>query len=143
MASSTTPIRPDRIRKIDGSFTFIPSRFLHDGFLASLSHDEAVLYLFLLLASNRHGVSRYHYDRICKTIGMDGDTYVQARNGLVAKELIAFDGSRFQVLALPPHPVVVPTPSNVDSDPTDRTHAPRDRSRSLQSIRDILAGLEQ
>jgi hypothetical protein len=33
------------------------------------------------------------------------DDYVNARNGLLAKDLIAFDGSRFQVLSLPSKPV--------------------------------------
>jgi hypothetical protein len=31
------------------------------------------------------------------------DDYIQARNGLIDKGLIAFDGRQFQVLALPPH----------------------------------------
>ena len=29
------------------------------------------------------------------------EDYVQARNGLIHKDLIAFDGTRFQVLSLP------------------------------------------
>ena len=36
------------------------------------------------------------------------DEYLLARDSLIAKDLIAFDGSRFQVLSLPMSPVVHP-----------------------------------
>lgn len=102
------PIRPDRIRRIEGGFAFIPSRFLHEGFFASLSHAERSLYLFLLLAGDRHGVSFYSYERICSTLEMTPDDYIAARNSLIDKDLVAFDGTRFQILSLPPAPVSRP-----------------------------------
>lgn len=95
---------PDRVRRIDGSFAFIPHRFLREGFFASVSADERSLYLFLLLAGDRSGVSFYSYDRICSTLELDPDAFIEARNGLLAKDLVAFDGARFQVLSLPPAP---------------------------------------
>jgi hypothetical protein len=105
------PLIPDRSRRIDGqSFAFVPHRFLRDGFLCALSADEQRLYLFLVLAADRNGMSFYHYDRICSTLEMVVEDYVDARNGLLAKDLIAFDGSRFQVLSLPPKPVYRPIP---------------------------------
>ena len=105
-AISRAPIRPDRIRSIGGqSFAFVPHRFLREGFLSSLSPDEQRLYLFLVLAADRNGLSFYHYDRICAILEMVLDDYVDARDGLLAKDLIAFDGSRFQVLSLPEKPV--------------------------------------
>jgi hypothetical protein len=36
---------------------------------------------------------------------MDLDQYISARNGLIEKDLIAFDGTVFQVLELPATPV--------------------------------------
>ena len=50
---------PDRVRRINGGFSFIPHRFLTDGFLASLDQSEILLYLFLILASDRNGLSFY------------------------------------------------------------------------------------
>jgi hypothetical protein len=103
------PLVPDRVRRIDGqSFAFVPHRFLRNGFLCSLSADEQRLYFFLVLAADRNGMSFYHYDRICSTLEMVVEDYVDARNGLLAKDLIAFDGSRFQVLSLPAKPVYPP-----------------------------------
>jgi len=99
------PVQPDRVRRIDGGFAFIPNRFLHDGFFASLSDAERSLYFFLLLAGDRNGVSYYSYDRICTTLEMILDDYIATRNALIAKDLVAFDGTRFQVLSLPPRPI--------------------------------------
>ena len=42
---------PNRIRRIDGGFSFIPHRFLADGFLATLTQKELLLYLFLIIVS--------------------------------------------------------------------------------------------
>lgn len=94
-------LNPDRIRRINGGFSFIPHRFLFDGFLATLQQKEILLYLFLVLASDRHGLSFYSYDTICTLLQMNLDQYINARNGLIGKDLIAFDGTIFQVLELP------------------------------------------
>jgi hypothetical protein len=68
---------------------------------SSLQQKEILLYLFLVLASDRHGLSFYSYDKICTLLQMDLDQYINARNGLIEKDLIAFDGTVFQVLELP------------------------------------------
>ena len=94
-------LNPERVRRINGGFCFIPHRFLGDGFLASLGRGELLLYLFLVLASDRLGLSFYGYDSICTLLEMSLDEYVEARNGLMEKDLIAFDGTVFQVLELP------------------------------------------
>ena len=96
---------PDRVRRIDGGFSFIPHRFLADGFLSSLSQKEILLYVFLTLVSDRHGLSFYSYDSICSLLQITADQYVDARNALIKKDLIAFDGTLFQVLDLPPKPI--------------------------------------
>lgn len=97
-------LTPERVRKINGSFAFIEHRFLRDGFLASLSHQELLLYLFLVLAADRHGLSFYSFDRTCTLLQMATEDYIQARNGLIDKDLLAFDGYLFQVLSLPQSP---------------------------------------
>jgi hypothetical protein len=94
-------LSPDRIRQIDGSFGFIPHRFLTDGFLAALSQHELLLYLFLILAADRYGLSFYNCNSICSLLGLTADQYQKARDGLIGKDLIAFDGTIFQVLSLP------------------------------------------
>ena len=103
------PIVPERVRVIAGqSFAFIPHRFLREGFFASLRADELRLYFLLVLAADRHGVSFYHYDSICSLLELPLESYLRTRNALIAKDLIAFDGTRFQVLSLPERPHVEP-----------------------------------
>ncbi len=94
----------DRIRRIDGGFSFIPHRFLTAGFLASLQQQELMLYVFLVVAADRHGLSYYSYERICSLLHMTVEQYTAARDGLIEKDLIAFDGTLFQVLSLPASP---------------------------------------
>lgn len=103
--SDQPPIIAERVRLIGGhSFAFIPHRFLQDGFLSSLTPNERSLYLFLVLAADRRGISFWSYERICSVLELYLDLYIEARNGLIEKDLIAFDGRRFQVLELPEKP---------------------------------------
>ena len=92
---------PDRVRKITGTFGFIEHRFLQEGFFYSLSHYELLLYLFLILVADRHGLSFYSYDKMCSLLRITVDEFILARDGLIEKDLIAFDGRTFQVLSLP------------------------------------------
>jgi hypothetical protein len=52
---SRTPILAARVRRIEGSFAFLPHRFLRGGFFASLTKNELALYVFLVLAADRDG----------------------------------------------------------------------------------------
>ena len=94
-------LKPDRIRRIDGGFSFIPHCFLAAGFLATLNQRQLLLYLFLCLVSDRYGLSFYGYGAICSFLELSFDQYIEARDALIKKDLIAFDGTIFQVLALP------------------------------------------
>ena len=112
----------DRIRHIDGGFSFIPHRFLTDGFLEALNQPELLLYIFLVLAADRYGLSYYSYDRICSLLQLSIEQYITATEGLIKKDLIAFDGTLFQVLELPqkllPGPTVPPRSKNENPVPS-------------------------
>jgi len=107
-------INPDRIRRIEGGFSFIPHRFITDGFLTFLTQKELLLYLFLVLVSDRYGLSYYAYDSICSLLRFSLDQYIEARNGLVEKDMISFDGTLFQVLDLPSKPNQTNPPESRD-----------------------------
>ena len=83
------PVQPDRVRRIERGFAFVPNRFLHGGFFASLSHTERSLYFFLVLAGDRNGVSYYSYDRICTTLEITLDD--QERGAIDDAQLAALD----------------------------------------------------
>lgn len=105
-------INPNRIRRIEGGFSFIPHRFLTDGFIRSLNQKELLLYFFLVLSSDRYGISFYSYDVICSCLELCLDDYIVARDGLVENDLIAFEGNLFQVLSLPERPVSKSAPGH-------------------------------
>lgn len=100
-----TPILPQRTRAIQGSFAAIEHRFLRSGFWETLNQHELLLYLFLVLVGDRQGLSWYGYDKIMSLLAFSLDEYIWARDGLINKDLIAFDGRMFQVLSLPETPV--------------------------------------
>jgi hypothetical protein len=102
------PLVCHRIRKIEGSFAWISHRFLRSGFFASLTQHELLLYFFLVLAADRQGLSYYHYDKICSLLRFSVEDYIVARDQLIEKDLIAFNGAFFQVISLPRVPVVQP-----------------------------------
>ena len=99
------PLVPDRIRKIESGFGFIPTRFLTGGFFLSLSQAEKLIYFLLVLVSDRDGLSYYSQDKMSSLLELSLDEYLEARNGLIRKSLIAFNGLIFQVLSLPAKPI--------------------------------------
>jgi hypothetical protein len=102
-------LRPDRIRKIEGSFSWIDHRFITGGFLRDLSTIEIVLYLFLVAVSDRNGLSFYHDDRIATLLKIDLAALGKAREGLTLRSLLAYAPPLYQILSLPPQPVLLPS----------------------------------
>jgi hypothetical protein len=95
---------PERTRSTGNSFCFIPHRFLTGGFLQTLTRHELSLYLLLVLASDKNGLSFYGDKRICSILGLKEEDYLFARSCLIHKDLIGYDGTLFQVLSLPQTP---------------------------------------
>ena len=90
-----------RVRRIRGGFSFIPHSFVTNGYLNVLDGNELLLYFFLILVADRHGLSFYNDQSICNLAHLSLDNYIHAREGLIKKDLIAYDGTLFQVLDLP------------------------------------------
>ena len=126
-------LNPNRIRCIERGFSFIPHRFLTDGFLSSLDQKELLLYFFLVLVSDRQGLSFYSYEAICSLLQLSVDDYIGARDGLIEKDLIAFDGTLFQVLDLPEKP-------QAGTSRGLRAHQPKIRHRMGATVQGELDG---
>ena len=52
-------LRPDRLRKVPRSFSWIDHCLLREGHLERLGPHEQQLYFFLVLVGDRHGLSYY------------------------------------------------------------------------------------
>jgi hypothetical protein len=99
------PPRPDRIRSIQGSFSWIDHRFFRQGFDQGLTRLEKLLYLVLIAVSNREGVSFYSDERLAELLDIRyPHELTGARSELAARDLIAFEQGIYQVLALPLDP---------------------------------------
>ena len=95
------PPRPDRIRSINGSFSWIDHRFFRQGFDQGLTRVEKLLYLVLVAVSNRDGVSFYSDERLGELLEIHHrHELTGARDELVARDLIAFKDGVYQVLDL-------------------------------------------
>lgn len=127
------PIITDRIRNIrQCTFGWVDHNFLHQGFLNQLTQEELLLYYFLITVADRNGVSFYDYERICQFLTLEVDRYLNARNRLCERSLIAFENSVFQVLSLPKSSAKkIATPILVN----------RPLHNEVQSLKDIFKSL--
>jgi hypothetical protein len=98
------PPRPDHIRSIRGSFSWIDHRFLRKGFDQGLRRTEKLLYFVLIAVSNRDGVSFYSDERLAEILEIQhAHELTGARKELIGRGLIAFEHGIYQVLDLPPN----------------------------------------
>lgn len=133
MMRSANPICPERVRNIRAcTFGWSDHNFLHRGFLARLSHEELLLYFFLVLVADKNGLSFYDYERICTQLKLRADDYVRARDLLCERGLIAYREGVFQVLPLPQ--------SRAGSAPT---FTPPARTGEFQALKTILQTLSR
>ncbi len=102
---------PERVRAITGSFAWIDHRFRRDGHLERLTLDDIALYLFLVLAADRNGVSYYNREKISDALALPYDRFETARQRLIERSYIVFAPYRpgdangyYQVLPLPDLP---------------------------------------
>lgn len=99
--------QPQNVRRITGSFAWIDHRLLRNGRLQAMTHQEMALYLFLVLAADRHGVSFYRKEKICDLVALEFQQFEVARDRLISAKLIAFErycafspNGYYQVLAV-------------------------------------------
>ena len=84
--------QPKNVRKIEGSFAWLDHRLLRNGFIEVMTHQDMVLYLFLLLTADRNGVSFYRKEKICEAVSLDYSQFEVAKDRLITMKLIAFEG---------------------------------------------------
>jgi len=93
-----------RRRVIEGSFSFVPHRFLREGFFEALQSDELILYFFYVMAADAQGLSYYSPKTITEFLKMQRNAYEDALNGLLQMDLVATKETLIQVLHLPSSP---------------------------------------
>ena len=147
--SRPQPPRPDRRRSIRGSFSWIDHRFLREEFDQGLIRLEKLLYFVLVAVSNQDGVSFYSDSRLADLLDIRFPHELKAaRNELVARDLIAYEGGIYQVLDLPVRPSrnghdgscsrPDHTMRSSPSFPSVRRNVLREAASDLESVKQLL-----
>jgi len=118
-------LRPDRLRRIPPSFSWVDHRLVRHQYLPRADHSAWALYLFLLTVADAQGLSYYSDRAIGRHLKMDSVQLSAARQQLVQAALLAYQKPLYQVLDLPEDPKV----SAVSTSP---------RTGQTQSVADIL-----
>ena len=120
------PLRPDRLRQIPPSFSWVDHRLVRHQHLRRAEPHAWALYLFLVTVADSHGLSYYSDASIARHLNLDPLLLATARARLVELDLLAYSKPLYQVLALPEDlPASAPVPT-----------APR--SAQARSVGDIL-----
>jgi len=98
-----TPILvPGRLRHPPKTgWSWVDRRFMREH-AAYLSHDAVLLYFFLCAVANKHGVSFYDDVTVAALLRITLPAVIQAREELLARDLIAHELRFTQVLCLLP-----------------------------------------
>jgi hypothetical protein len=97
-------LRPDRLREVPPSFSWIDHRLLRDGHLDHLQPPQMLLYFFLVLVGDASGLSYYSLRSLARYLKLSPEEIQRARASLLSRGLIAFEPPLYQVLSLPERP---------------------------------------
>lgn len=95
------PLRPERLRQIPPSFSWVDHRLIRHQHLRGCSPAAWALYLFLVTVADAQGVSYYSTVAISQHLNIEVPALTAARAELIAADLIAYRKPLYQVLALP------------------------------------------
>jgi hypothetical protein len=118
-------LRPQRLRHIPPSFSWVDHRLVRHEYLARADHSAWALYLFLVTVADVQGLSYYSDPAISRHLKMDAVTLSAARQQLIQADLLAYRKPLYQVLALPEDSHTVAAPSTP-------------RTGQVQSVADVL-----
>jgi hypothetical protein len=118
-------LRPERLRQIPPSFSWVDHRLVRHGYLARADHTAWTLYLFLVTVADAQGLSYYSDPSIGRHLKIDALTLSAARQQLVQADLLAYRKPLYQVLALPEEPSAATLPGSA-------------RAGQVQSVGELL-----
>ena len=99
---STPILVPERLRRPPATgWSWVDRRFVREH-AARLSRDAVLLYFFLAAVADKHGLSFYADATLATLLRMPLPALVEARDELLAHDLIAHEARFTQVLSLPP-----------------------------------------
>lgn len=94
-------LRPERLRQVPAQFSWIDQRLVRENFLRRAEPTAWALYLVLVTVADAQGLSYYSEATLSRLLQLEPLQLAQARQQLVAGDLLAYQKPLYQVLALP------------------------------------------
>ena len=92
---------PDRLRQVPAQFSWLDQRLVRENFLRRAQPTAWALYLVLVTVADAQGLSYYSDATLSRLLQLEPMSLAQARQQLVAADLVAYQKPLYQVLALP------------------------------------------
>ena len=113
------PLSLAQLRQTPRQFSWVDQRLVRERYIDRLSHGACALYLFLLTVADAQGLSYYAEPTLCQRLSMSPATLRQARQDLIAHQLVAYRRPLYQVLALDANPAQAAGPPADDEESVD------------------------
>jgi hypothetical protein len=94
-------LRPERLRQVPAQFSWIDQRLVRENFLRRAEPTAWALYLVLVTVADAQGLSYYSDASLSRLLQLEPRQLAQARQQLIAGDLMAYQKPLYQVLALP------------------------------------------
>ena len=94
-------LRPERLRQVPAQFSWIDQRLVRENFLRQADPTAWALYLVLVTVADAQGLSYYSDASLSRLLQLEPLQLTQARQQLIAGDLLAYHKPLYQVLALP------------------------------------------
>ena len=124
-------LRPERLRAAPSQFSWLDHRLVRERHLDRCSTEALALYLFLVTVADAQGLSYYGDASVRARLGWPGAQLDEARQALIAADLIAHEPPIYQVLSLD-------RPATAERPAIRQDQGPR---RLADLLRDPRAGL--
>jgi hypothetical protein len=121
-------LRPDRLRQVPAQFSWMDQRLVRENFLRRAEPTAWALYLVLVTVADAQGLSYYSDASLSRLLQVEPLQLAQARQQLIAGDLLAYQKPLYQVLALPSTLTPASSPS---------------RAGQARSVGDILRAVVQ
>lgn len=92
---------PERLRQVPAQFSWIDQRLVRENFLRRAEPAAWALYLALVTVADAQGLSYYSDESLSRLLQLEPLQLAQARQQLVAGDLLAYQKPLYQVLSLP------------------------------------------
>lgn len=101
---------PERLRQVPAQFSWIDQRLVRENFLRRAEPAAWALYLVLVSVADAQGLSYYSDESLSRRLQLEPGQLAQARQQLIAGDLVAYQKPLYQVLSLPSAWVLASSP---------------------------------